>query len=250
MSTRPLLQAYSHRDCELRPMLWHSLSQGFSYIEADVYCFFGQVFVAHDLQQLRPWNTLEKLYLEPLAKHLKNNHNRVFSDDTPLWLFLDVKTSASSSFKTINKVLSSYQYMLSSYQADQRKSGPINIILSGNRPDYELFSRLEHRLVAIDGRYEDLTKARNPVFMPIISDNWQKHFSWQGGSEMPLGEEQKLRQAIRLAHQHGQKLRFWATPDQAGKNRTRLWEKLLTEGIDLINTDDVTGLASFLETKR
>jgi hypothetical protein len=69
-----LPRAYSHRDCELSPPLWHSLQHGFHHSEADVYCLFGRVFVAHDPQQLRPWKTLERLYLEPLRTHIQKNH--------------------------------------------------------------------------------------------------------------------------------------------------------------------------------
>lgn len=247
---RPLHKAYSHRDCELKPMLWQSLEQGFTCIEADIYCFMGKVFVAHDLQQLRPWNTLERLYLEPLKAHLHKNNRRVFNDDTTLSLFLDVKTPSGSSYKTLHNVLSHYSAMLTSYQNLARKKGPISIIISGNRLKYAEFASLPHRYAALDGRHEDLGKQTNPLVMPIISDNWQKLFNWQGEGEMPLLEEKKLKTMLELAHKNGQQLRFWATPDKPGANRDRLWEKLLTLGIDLVNTDDVTGLANYLKTKR
>lgn len=230
-------------------MLWQSLGQGFNFIEADIYCFLGQIFVAHDLQQLRPWHTLEKRYLEPLQTYLQQNQMRLYTDDTPLWLFLDVKTPADSSYQTIHKKLKTYSHILTCYEGGSLHQGQINIILSGNRLSYENFSRLPIRYAALDGRAEDLGKNTNPHIMPIISDDWRKHFSWQGQGEMPIEEEKKLNEMLELAHQHGQKLRFWATHDQPDLARTKLWDKLLTAGIDLVNTDDVTGLASYLKDK-
>jgi len=41
-------------------------------------------------------------------------------------------------------------------------------------------------------------------------------------------------------------IRFWATPDIAGKERDAVWTELLEAGVDLINTDDLTGLRAFL----
>lgn len=45
---------------------------------------------------------------------------------------------------------------------------------------------------------------------------------------------------------HGQQVRFWATPDEAGSARTALWEVLREIGVDHINTDDLAGLEAFL----
>jgi glycerophosphoryl diester phosphodiesterase len=63
---------------------------------------------------------------------------------------------------------------------------------------------------------------------------------------MPTAEDQKLRDIVTTAHQHGYRLRFWATPDQPGPARDAIWGKLLEVGVDQINTDDLDGLQRFL----
>ena len=78
-----------------------------------------------------------------------------------------------------------------------------------------------------------------------MSDNWTSHFKWRGAG--PLGQEErnKLEDAVAKAHARGRKIRFWATPD-----RVEAWRELDAAGVDLINTDDLAGLAAFLRGRR
>ncbi len=246
---KPLPHAYAHRDCEFRPPLLRSLAAGFSFIEADIYCLLGCAFVAHDPQQLRPQRTLRALYLEPLRQRVQQNGGRVFEDGTSLWLFLDVKTPARASHTVLERALSRYGDMLTSFTADDTYGKPITIILSGNRLPYDLTERFPLRNTALDGRVPDLGVHTNPNVMPIISDNWRKHFSWLGAGIMPANERRKLLEMVHKAHIHGQKLRFWNTPDEDTPERRAVWDTLLEAGVDLINSDDLEGLRAYLEQR-
>ncbi|MCK4993343.1 MAG: hypothetical protein KAS29_22755, partial [Bacteroidales bacterium] len=75
---------------------------------------------------------------------------------------------------------------------------------------------------------------------------WTKYFSWKGKGDMPEKEKTQLRLYVQHAHDNGQLIRFWATPDTPGKEREAIWTELLEVGVDLINTDDLTGLRTFL----
>jgi hypothetical protein len=77
--------------------------------------------------------------------------------------------------------------------------------------------------------------------MPLISDNWQLHFTWRGTGPMPSTEHDKLRSIVERAHQRGRRVRFWATPENEA-----LWRELAATGVDLINTDDLPRLARLL----
>ncbi|MEQ9407329.1 MAG: hypothetical protein RIK87_06360 [Fuerstiella sp.] len=48
---------------------------------------------------------------------------------------------------------------------------------------------------------------------------------------------------MRQAHAADRRVRFWATPDKPA-----VWQALNKAGVDLINTDDLSGLAKFLRT--
>ena len=73
--------------------------------------------------------------------------------------------------------------------------------------------------------------------MPLVSDAWASHFRWRGQGPMPPDE---LRQARRLRgpRMPRRRVRFWAIPS----NRT-VWTELADAGVDLINADDLPGLA-------
>ena len=62
---------------------------------------------------------------------------------------------------------------------------------------------------------------------------------------MPNEERAKLREMVRKAHRSGRMIRFWATPDNAA-----VWEELYRAGVDLINTDRLERLDSFLFLKK
>ena len=107
----------------------------------------------------------------------------------------------------------------------------------------------EHnRFAFYDGRLGDLGSGLSPDFMPLVSDNWTKIFTWTGAGEMPQVEATRLRELVAKTHAQGYKLRFWETPDAPGADRDRLWRTLAGAGVDFINTDDLIGFAAFRET--
>jgi hypothetical protein len=54
---------------------------------------------------------------------------------------------------------------------------------------------------------------------------------------------------VAAAHGNGYRVRFWATPDQAGEARDAVWTELADAGVDHINTDDLAGLQQFLTAR-
>jgi glycerophosphoryl diester phosphodiesterase len=84
------------------------------------------------------------------------------------------------------------------------------------------------------------------ALIPIISDNWTLHFSYDGSGPMPVEERQKLKKIVETAHKKGRRVRFWSTPDRPTQARQTLWRELLASGVDLLNTDDLHGLQQFL----
>jgi len=87
----------------------------------------------------------------------------------------------------------------------------------------------------------DLESDSQEHLLPLISDNWTLHFKWRGLGEFPVSERDKLKSIVDRAHAKKRRVRFWATPDNAN-----MWAALEDAGVDLINTDDLKGLSSFL----
>jgi glycerophosphoryl diester phosphodiesterase len=85
--------------------------------------------------------------------------------------------------------------------------------------------------------------------MPLVSENWNKLFAWQGAGPMPENEKVKLRDYVELAHTNGYRVRFWGTLDVPGAAREAIWTQLHSAGVDHINTDDLAALAEFLGSR-
>lgn len=123
--------------------------------------------------------------------------------------------------------------------------GSVMVIVSGNRP-IEYMRQQTQRKAFVDGRMKDLSGDYSPLLMPLVSDRWTKYFSWKGRGDMPENERTHLKMYVQQAHDKGQLIRFWATPDKPGKEREAVWKELLEAGVDLVNTDDLGGLHAFL----
>ena len=59
---------------------------------------------------------------------------------------------------------------------------------------------------------------------------------------MPATESLKLQQIVTQAHAEHFRLRFWGAPD----NPT-FWKTLSAASVDLINTDDLSGVQKFFQ---
>ena len=242
----PLARAHAHNDYEHDRPLFDALDHGFTSVEADVWLVGGELLVAHDRPDVQPDRTLESLYLAPLRDVVRQNRGSVYPGyEHYLTLLVDIKSEGVSTYRALHRELRKYQAMLTTFGPWGVKNGAVTAIVSGNRPR-ELMESQRIRYAAYDGRMTDLGTGVPATFMPLISDNWTLHFSWMGEGEMPEDERRKLRAIVATAHSDGQRVRFWATPDEPGEARENVWRELLAARVDYINTDHLGDLQSFL----
>ena len=245
---RPLPQAHAHNDYEHERPLFDALSHGFTSVEADIYLVDGELLVGHDPEDVVPGRTLQSLYLDPLARRVRANHGRVYrGSDLSLQLLVDIKNTGAATYTELDRVLRRYRSMLTSYRFGRVSQDAVTVVVSGDRPR-DLMQSQRVRYAFYDGRSADLNSGAPASFIPLISDNWNNLFTWQGVGPMPAPERAKLHQFVRDAHADGQRVRFWATPDQPGPAREAVWEELVAAGVDHINTDDLAGLEAFLRS--
>ncbi|MCO8125316.1 phosphatidylinositol-specific phospholipase C/glycerophosphodiester phosphodiesterase family protein [Stieleria sp. TO1_6] len=236
-------RGHAHNDyLHQRPLL-DALDQGFSSVEADIYLIDGQLLVAHDRDKVSEDRTLVNLYLDPLRDRVNKNNGSVHGNDAPFTLLIDIKSDGAKTYEALDKVLSQYADVLTSVDADGLHRRAVTVIVSGNRAT-ELIAADRPRYVGIDGRLTDLESDVPAETMPLISDNWGKHFSWRGEGPMPAADREKLADVIAKAHAKNRRIRLWATPD-----RPAVWAVLDDAGVDLINTDDLAGLMQFLRSR-
>jgi len=240
-----LLRAHAHNDYEHDRPLYDALNHGFTSVEADIHLVDGQLCVAHYWGKITPNRTLRSLYLEPLSNRITQNAGRVYPNGPQFTLFIDIKSEAVTTYKVLSKTLAEYESIFTTFDSNGRADKAVVAIVSGNRPR-GLMESEAIRYAGYDGRLEDLESDAPATLIPVISDNWTKHFSYNGTGRMPAEERQKLKRIVETAHKKGQRVRFWATPDKPSQARQTLWRELLSVGVDLINTNDLQGLRQFL----
>ncbi len=241
----PLDQAHAHNDYEHDRPLHDALDHGFTSVEADVYLVNGQLLVAHDEEDVQENLTLQSLYLDPLRERVRQNGGQVYPGGHQFTLLIDVKSEAEETYQALRQVLKEYEEILTTFSSDGQTDGAIIAIISGNRPRETMASEAI-RHAAYDGRLEDLESNAAATLIPLISDKWTSHFTWKGKGDMPERERQKLHDIVETAHRQGQRVRFWATPDDRSQAREAVWRELVSASVDLINTDDLEGLQQFL----
>jgi hypothetical protein len=240
-----LVQAHAHNDYQHERPLWDALDHGFGSVEADIHLLHNQLYVAHDKEDIRPERTLQSLYLDPLRARIKDRRGFVYTKKRTLFLFIDIKTDADSTYEVLDRVLQNYKEILTYYDGGKRKQKAVSIILSGNRPRAALMKDFI-RYTGYDGRLEDLAKENKDGLIPMISDKWSNHFTWHGQNPMPKNEKAKLDSIVQIAHSQDQWVRFWATDVRPLSAQQNLWAELLHAGVDMINTDKLDDLKNYL----
>ncbi|MBB3666065.1 hypothetical protein FB384_005025, partial [Prauserella sediminis] len=224
-----------------------ALEHGFTSVEADVWAVGDELLVAHDSWELDPDRTLRSLYLEPLRDAVRGKSGVYPGWKGQFQLLVDIKSDGPRTWELLEHQLAEYAGMLTRYRDGKVDTGAIQVVVSGNRP-LDNMAEAPERLSFYDGRSGDLGGDLAAELMPLVSDNWNTVFDWNGEGPMPARERARLREMAARAHDAGQRLRFWATPDQVGEQRTAVWTELRDAGVDHINTDDLAGLRDFLRS--
>lgn len=236
----PLKNAHAHNDYEHKRPLRDALDCGFCSIEADVFLMDGKLLVGHTPFNLKPDRTLEALYLDPLRELARSNNGRVYPHGPTIFLLIDVKSDAEKTYAVLVDVLARYDDIFSVTNEGKFEAKAVTAVISGNR-DLKALRAATLRYAGIDGRPSDLDSEQPADLLPWISENWNTLFRWRGEGAMPEEERNRLREFVARAHHHGRLVRFWATPE-----KETVWKELRAAGVDLIGTDRIEDLKSFL----
>lgn len=238
-----LPNAHSHNDYDQKQPLKAALAHGFTSVEADVVLINGRLKVAHDLPQKDnpSIRTLDLQYLNPLYRQYKKNNDQIYDNyDGEFYLWIDIKMNPEEVYQLLKQQLYPYRDMLNHYNQGIFHKGKVTVILSGHRP----FETLLHdtlQLMTLDGRPDDLKLDYPTSLMPFISERARKVARVGFLEKIDDTAFEHIAEYVRRTHEQGKKTRLWATPE-----KEEVWEKLLSIGIDLINTDDLSRLQRFL----
>ena len=230
-----LPNAYAHNDYWHKRPLFDALENGFTYVEADVYLRKGQLVVAHMLSALQHSRTLDKLYLHPLSQFFKNDS--MGTTNPPITLMIDIKGEPEKTYQALTQLLQRYESLLSYYENGKLYKRAVTIVVTGHKPVRTIKS-LDCRYVFIDEDLIQMAKEKNPAnLFPIASCRYSRIL----GETLSKEDKQNLCRYVQIAHQNGKIVRLWASPEN-----TMVWKELLSCGVDLINTNKLVELKTFL----
>lgn len=231
-SPMTLSRVHAHNDYQNIIPFYEAYRLGIRSIEVDVVLAEGQLYVGHDLKDVRKKNTLDSLYLRPIENiALQKN-------DDPLRLLIDIKTDAVKTLDILIRKLSSYP------SAAFVTNMNLQIVISGNVPPRSTWASYPS-YIYFDGRPDTLYSSNQLKRVAVISDDFSKYTSWNGKGLIPKPDHEKLQALIAAVHRSGKKIRFWATPDQVNA-----WKILFSMDIDFVGTDYVYLLHDYIEKQR
>jgi hypothetical protein len=236
----PLINAHAHNDYEHKRPLFDALDHGFCSVEADIYLVDGQLLVAHDLSKVQPERTLQALYLDPLRERVKKNGGRVYPGGPECTLLIDLKNRWQVIYPALRETITNYTDMLTTFGPGGTRTNAVRVIITGFGSK-EMFAGETTRYACVDGSLGDLDSGAPADLIPWISGNWTTGFRWRGAGPFPEAEKLKLQTIVTKAHEQGRKVRFWGAPDKPA-----FWTEMRSDGVDLINTDDLDGAQKFL----
>jgi glycerophosphoryl diester phosphodiesterase len=242
----PLTNIHAHNDYwHSRPLL-AALDEGICSVEADVHLIDGELRVGHKPEEATHDRTLQRLYLDPLRARAQANGGRVFRNAPTVDLLIDIKSASKPTYAALEALLAHYTEMLTRYDSGHVTERAVTVIVTGGYPRDVIASETS-RLVACDGGIDDLNSSSPPPvdLVPQVQANWRDYFTWRGVTPMPADQRTHLIQLIAKAHAQHRRIRFWNAPD-----RPTAWRELLTDGVDLINTDDLKGCADFVRKQK
>lgn len=235
-----LPNGHAHNDYTHDRPLLDALQYGFTSVEADVYWKNERMVVTHNDKSLESKPTLQELYLDPLRVLIAKNGGTVYPGNSiQLVLMVDLKSDKMETYQALKKIFLNYTDIIEWHQKGIKIHGPVKVLLTGE-PPLNLIQQDENRLFYVDGTVAQWSKSYPVSLMPRASTNYRNYFKWYGKGPMPAKEQDTLKKLIQKAHKAGRKVRFWGCP-----NRVEVWRKLLDEGADWINVDDLAGFSIF-----
>lgn len=235
---KQVIFGHSHNDYHRNRPLFEAFEHGFKSIEVDVILSQGELYVAHEESEINKAHTLESLYLQPLMSEFLKRDSSLYENE-PLIIMIDFKTEAVSTYEVLKNILTRYKCMLSQFSDSTKTTKAIDIIISGSRPIAQV-QKDSTRLVAIDGRPNEIYSNANTLLFPMVSEDWFDFIKKYGSvSESVLKDN--VKEYTSLAHKQGKLVRFWNTP-----NTEQQWQLMLDLGVDLINNDAPAKFAEFI----
>lgn len=236
------VRIHSHNDYVRTRPFHEAYEAGVASIEADVWLIDGDLYVAHDREDVKTERTLLNLYLEPLRQLVRQHGGKAYPDGRPLQLLVDLKNDGEPALETLVRIIEENE-LVSCFDRSAQP-GAVLLTITGDSGSPENWGRFP-AYVCFDGRPDQTLSAEQRERVPLISQSKKSYSSWSGFGKMKKEEQAKIRAAAEAAHAEGALFRLWGMPDSP-----KAWELTVSLGIDYINTDQPARAAAWLSARQ
>ncbi|CAI7632119.1 unnamed protein product [Penicillium glandicola] len=193
-----------------------------------------------------------------------------------LILLIDFKTAGPATWHAVTKHLAPLRDRgyLTHFNGEEVIQRPITVVGTGNTPFNLVTANTTYRDIFFDAPLDKLVDLDQPHNLELDSAVFPRTDLGQGQSGMPAAvtastfntsnsfyasvsftktigrpwpfhftqrQMDRIRSQVRVAHQHGLKVRYWALPSWPLSLRNHIWRVLAQEGVDILNVDDLVG---------
>lgn len=231
--------AHSHNDYTRNNPFTQAYGLGFGSIEVDLYLRDGELYVAHEPQEITASRTFDKLYLAPiLDAFAASSDGYLYPKQGQLQLLIDPKTDGKEILQVLTKKLAPHRALFDS----RNNPKAVKLVISGRKPKAVDFKNFDD-IFFFDGDLGEVYNEEQLARIGLFSAPFPAFTKWNGLGRLTDADLEKVSIAVDSVHQLGKKIRFWASPDTK-----TAWYEWIKIGIDYINTDKPHEVSKFLQS--
>ena len=226
----------SHNDYNQAVPFYQAYSQKVQSIEIDLFLKDGLLIVGHDFENLKEYDTFDRLYVEPVKSLFVINGGRAWKDSNNRLQFLvEIK---SDSHTTMQKLVDTFA---ANQEVFDMKINPyaVKIVVTGNIPPQEDFVKYPE-YICFDGDINKEYTVEQLKRVSMFSEDFSNFSHWNGKGSLIAKEQDAIERVIAKSHSLGKPIRFWNAPE--GMTAYYTFYNL---GIDYINTDKPEACVEF-----
>ena len=233
--------AHSHNDYEQHNPLFEALSHGFTSVEVDIHPYKGDLKVNHTKCGYKRKRNFSELYIKPLDSVVFANGGTLFGNDsTQLTLMVDLKSKKKKALNLLHQVLAKRDHLFHKLVNGREIWGPVMVLISGNPPLHE-WQKINSPYFFLDARIGTTYPPAMKKRIKRISGHINKITSMDLLISGDTREINRLKHIVSTIYKLGYpEFRFWGTRDDE-----KIWEVLLSIGVNKISVDDLSAFAKF-----
>lgn len=226
--------------------IYPTFTEGVLAYELDVMYIYGDVYITSTMPDSANHNlpVVRDACFFPMVDIFTKNQGEIYKGyEGEIYLFLRLHYDAKKTYSKLWEYLKGYYKMLTFRHKKEWHQGKVKIILVGDAPINQ-FQREITSFACAQGTINDIDSKLDNNIMPVIGIDFEEDLRWDGIGNMPFDEFSQLTSWTRTVHESERLVRVYNCP-----NDEKIWETLLSGGVDMVSTDDLARFKKFMESR-